>query len=75
MKNRELPLGLNITLEEEDGAIIKVEYPENGTAEGLVNRLKKAAFEEFIKCFEYFNLESLSKTILNFSITLTFSFY
>ena len=37
--------GLNITLEEEDGAIIKVEYTENGTAEGLVNRLKKAAFE------------------------------
>ena len=55
--------GLNITLEEEDGAIIKVEYPENGTAEGLVNRLKKAAFEEKMNLDINFNPEEEELTI------------
>ncbi|MED5436312.1 MAG: flagellin [SAR324 cluster bacterium] len=36
--------GLQITLEEEDGAIIRVRNPEGATAVGFANRLQKAAF-------------------------------
>jgi len=37
--------GLQITLEEEDGAIIRVSNPEGATAVGFVKRLQKAASE------------------------------
>ncbi|MEC9297380.1 MAG: flagellin [SAR324 cluster bacterium] len=36
--------GLQITLEEEDGAIIRVRNPEGASAVGFANRLQKAAF-------------------------------
>mgnify|MGYP000044091540 FL=1 len=36
--------GLQITLEEEDGAIIRVRNPEGASAVGFANRLKKAVF-------------------------------
>ena len=55
--------GLNITLEEEDGAIIKVKYPEAGSAEGFVKKLKEAAFEEKMNLDINFNSEEEELTI------------
>ena len=37
--------GLQITLEEEDGAVIRVSNPEGATAVGFAKRLQKAVLE------------------------------
>ena len=55
--------GLQITLEEEDGAIIRVRNPEVGTAEGFANRLQEAAFEANMNLDILFDVDEEELTI------------
>jgi len=55
--------GLQITLEEEDGAIIRVSNPEGATAVGFANRLQKAVLESNMNLNIRFDVDDEELTI------------